>query len=70
MMKNRVTALVLTFFLGGIGIHKFYLGQSVQGIFYLLFCWTFIPSILALFQFIGLLLMSDHSFNLKYNNGF
>ncbi|WP_290966539.1 NINE protein [Flavobacterium sp.] len=69
-MKNRVTALVLTFFLGGIGIHKFYLGQSVQGIFYLLFCWTFIPSILALFQFIGLLLMSDHSFNLKYNNGF
>ncbi|MFC4476997.1 TM2 domain-containing protein [Flavobacterium chungangensis] len=69
-MKSRVTALILTFFLGGIGIHKFYLGQSVQGIFYFLFCWTFIPSILALFQFIGLLLMSDHSFNLKYNNGF
>lgn len=69
-MKNRVTAIVLTLFLGGIGIHKFYLGKSVQGVFYLLFCWTFIPSILALFQFFGLLFMSDHSFNVKYNNGF
>lgn len=69
-MKTRVTAIILTFFLGGIGIHKFYLGQSLQGILYLLFCWTLIPSILALFQFFGLILMSDHAFNLKYNNGF
>ncbi|SHG36550.1 TM2 domain-containing protein [Flavobacterium johnsoniae] len=69
-MKNKVTAAVLALFLGGIGIHKFYLGRSIQGIFYLLFCWTLIPSILSFFQFFGLLLMSDHSFNVKYNNGF
>lgn len=69
-MKSKLTAAILTLFLGGIGIHKFYLGQSGQGILYLLFCWTFIPSILAFFQFFGLLLMSDHAFNIKYNNGF
>nr|WP_315248308.1 NINE protein [uncultured Flavobacterium sp.] len=69
-MKSKITATVLTLFFGGIGIHKFYLGQSVQGILYLIFCWTFIPSILAFFQFFGLLLMSEHSFNIKYNNGF
>ncbi|WP_264537294.1 TM2 domain-containing protein [Flavobacterium sp. N1736] len=69
-MKSKTTAAFLTFFLGGIGIHKFYLGQSIQGIFYLLFCWTFIPAILAFFQFFGLLFMSDHAFNVKYNNGF
>ncbi|MCD0471426.1 TM2 domain-containing protein [Flavobacterium sp. JAS] len=49
-MKSKLTATLLTFFLGGIGIHKFYLGQSTQGVIYLLFCWTFIPAILAFFS--------------------
>lgn len=69
-MKSKLTATILTFFLGGIGIHKFYLGKSTQGILYMLFCWTFIPSLLALFEFFGLLFMSDNSFNMKYNNVF
>lgn len=69
-MKSKSTATILAFFLGGLGIHKFYLGKSVQGIMYMLFCWTFIPSILAFFEFFGLLFMSDSSFNVKYNNGF
>nr|WP_315224629.1 NINE protein [uncultured Flavobacterium sp.] len=69
-MKSKLTAAILAFFLGGFGIHKFYLGQSSQGILYLLFFWTLIPSILAFFQFFGLLFMSDYTFNRKYNNGF
>lgn len=69
-MKSKLTATILAFFLGGIGMHKFYLGQSGQGILYILFCWTLIPSLLALFQFFGLLFMSEHSFNQKYNTGF
>ncbi|MCL9804486.1 TM2 domain-containing protein [Flavobacterium amniphilum] len=69
-MKSKITAIVLAFFLGGIGIHKFYLGKSVQGILYLIFCWTFIPALLAFFEFFGLLLMSESSFNMKYNNDF
>lgn len=30
--KSQVTALLLCFFLGGIGIHRFYLGYTWQGI--------------------------------------
>lgn len=69
-MKSKSTATILAFFLGGLGIHKFYLGKTVQGIMYMLFCWTLIPSILAFFEFFGLLFMSDSSFNVKFNNGF
>jgi TM2 domain-containing membrane protein YozV len=66
--KNRMTAVLLTFFLGGLGVHKFYLGNNFAGILYLVFCWTFIPSLFAIFDFIGLLLMSDQAFNAQYNS--
>lgn len=66
-MKNKIVAALLALFLGSLGIHKFYLGQNVAGIIYLLFSWTFIPGIIAFFEFIGLLLMSDDVFNVKYN---
>jgi TM2 domain-containing membrane protein YozV len=45
--KSRTTALVLTFFLGGLGAHRFYLGQTGLGVLYALFCWTFVPAIVA-----------------------
>jgi TM2 domain-containing membrane protein YozV len=66
-MKNKYLAILLAFFGGGFGIHKFYLGEKVAGILYLLFSWTFIPSILAIFDFIGLLLISETKFNAQYN---
>lgn len=65
--KNRVTAALLALVLGGIGAHHFYLGQPLLGILYLLFCWTFIPAIIALVEFIIYLCMSDESFDAKYN---
>lgn len=64
--KSRIAAALLAFFLGGIGVHKFYLGQTGFGILYLLFCWTFIPALVALIEFILLLTMSDEKFNQKY----
>jgi len=64
--KNRVVAAILAFFLGGLGIHKFYLGQIGLGILYLVFCWTFIPSIIAFIEFILFLAMTDEKFNQKY----
>lgn len=64
--KNRVAAALFAFFLGGLGGHKFYLGQVGLGIVYLLFCWTFIPAIVAFVEFILLLAMSDEKFNQKY----
>lgn len=66
--KSRIAAAILAFFLGGLGIHKFYLGQTGKGILYLLFCWTFIPAIIAFVEFILLLVMSDEEFNRKYGN--
>ena len=48
--KNNTTAVLLALFLGGLGIHKFYLGETGMGILYLLFCWTYIPSIVAFFE--------------------
>lgn len=68
-MKNRMTAAMLAFFLGGFGAHKFYLNQTAAGWLYLLFFWTFIPMILALVAFIQFLSMSDDEFNKKYNQG-
>lgn len=45
--RSPSTALVLTLLLGGLGAHRFYLRQWGWGIAYLLFCWTFIPAIVA-----------------------
>ncbi|MCE7937639.1 MAG: NINE protein [Chloroflexi bacterium CFX6] len=67
--KSRVTAVVLAFFLGGFGVHKFYLGNPTAGIVYLLFCWTLIPAFIAFVEFIILLTMTDDVFNAKYNPG-
>jgi hypothetical protein len=39
----------------------------LAGVLYLLFFWTFIPGIIAFFEFIGLIIMSDQAFDAKYN---
>lgn len=66
--KNKLAAGLLAFFVGGIGIHKFYLGDKTAGILYAVFCWTGIPGILAFIDAIMLLVMTDEDFNAKYNN--
>lgn len=48
--KNPSTAVLLALFLGGLGVHKFYMGQTGLGILYLLFCWTYIPAIVGFIE--------------------
>jgi TM2 domain-containing membrane protein YozV len=48
--KNRTIGFVLTFFLGGLGAHRFYLGQTGLGVLYAMFFWTFVPGIIALVE--------------------
>jgi len=48
---KKLTYLLLSFLLGGLGVHKFYSGKIVLGILYVLFCWTYIPSLIAIVEF-------------------
>lgn len=66
-MKDKTVAALLAIFLGGFGIHKFYLGERNVAIVYLLLCWTSIPLFLGFLDCIGLLVMSEAAFNAKYN---
>jgi len=65
--RSRASAAIFALLLGGLGMHKFYLGQAAAGIVYLLFCWTFIPAIIGFIEGIVYLSMSDAAFNAKYN---
>jgi hypothetical protein len=49
-LKNKTVAGVFAILLGGIGVHKFYMGKVLMGILYLLFCWTFIPSVVGIIE--------------------
>ena len=64
-MKNKTTAIILAFFLGMVGAHRFYVGQKLWGIIYLLsfgLCGVFI------IDGILWLLGSQESFDKKYNS--
>lgn len=65
--KNKTVAALLAIFLGGIGIHKFYLGQVGWGILYILFAWTWIPMIAGFIEGIYYLSMSNESFGYNYH---
>lgn len=62
---NKVIYCILAFFLGGLGIHKFYAGKIGTGILFILFCWTLIPSFIAFIEFIiGLCKKADSNGNI------
>jgi TM2 domain-containing membrane protein YozV len=67
-MKDRSIAIILCFFMGFFGIHKFYLGKITDGVIYLLFGVTGIPAIFAFFDFFGLCFMSDREFQARFNH--
>jgi TM2 domain-containing membrane protein YozV len=63
--KSKSTAAILALFLGGLGIHRFYLGQW-WGIWYLLFVWTFIPCIVSFIEGIVFACRSEEDWNKVY----
>jgi hypothetical protein len=60
--KEKMVAALLAFFLGGLGIHHFYMNRPWIGIIYILFVWTFIPAIVAFIEAIYYLCISDETF--------
>jgi TM2 domain-containing membrane protein YozV len=65
-MRNKTTAALLAILLGGLGVHKFYLGRPLQGLLYLVFCWTFIPAIVGFIEGLVLLSQDEQQFQLTY----
>ena len=63
--KSRIVAGVLGLLIGGLGIHKFYLGKVGLGIVYILFSWTFVPAIIGCIEGIIYLVQSDEEFSYK-----
>lgn len=53
--KSKITAGLLGLFLGGLGVHNFYLGYKGKAIAQLLLCWTGIPAIWSLIESIMIL---------------
>ncbi len=67
--RYKSTATVLSFFFGALGFQKFYLGEKNKGVYSILFCWTFIPLLIGLIDFIKLAVMKEKKFNDLYNWG-
>lgn len=65
-MKSKIAAGLFALFLGGFGIHQFYLGSIGRGLLFLLLSWTAIPAFIAFVQAILYLVASDEEFNQKY----
>lgn len=66
--KSKFSAGLIALFLGGIGIHKFYLNRTKEGVLYLLFCWTLVPSVLGLLDALNLFTMNQTLFDERYNS--
>lgn len=65
--KDKTVAALLALFLGGLGIHRFYLGNAAIGLLYLFFCWTLIPALIAFVEALVFLSMSHEQFDAAFN---
>lgn len=65
--RSRMVAALLAIFLGGIGVHKFYLGKAGWGLIYFIFSWTFLPAIIGFIEGLTYLFMSDKEFEKNYS---
>ncbi len=80
-MKNKIVAALLALFLGGLGVHWFYLNKTKVGVLYIVILilgfmltmaqfpfltWGF--GVLIIIDFFHLLIMDDKKFNEEYNS--
>lgn len=65
--KSKPVLLLLSFFLGSLGVHKFYAGNWGWGIIYLALFTTGASFLFSMIEFIHIIFMSKDSFDKKYN---
>lgn len=68
-LKSQTVAGLLCAFLGGMGAHKFYLGRITAGVLFLLFCWSGVPGLIALFDLVAIAFGSQENWAKKHNHG-
>ncbi|MDG4942833.1 TM2 domain-containing protein [Staphylococcus agnetis] len=61
MKVNKMTYVFFAFFLGGLGVHKFYIHKKGLGFLYLVFCWTGIPGVIGIFEGVSAALKESDS---------
>ena len=66
--KSKRLTTLLALFLGGFGIHRFYLGQPGRGIIYFLLSFIVIGFILGFIDFLIFLFMDQETFERNYNH--
>jgi TM2 domain-containing membrane protein YozV len=69
--KSRSIAAILAFSgtLTISGLHKFYLGQPLWGILYVLLSWTPIPKVASAIEGVWYLAQDEEAFNRNFNFG-
>lgn len=50
VQKDELIGFLFALLLGGLGLHRFYLGETGWGILYLIFSWTGIPTLLGFIE--------------------
>ena len=65
---SKPTATLLAFALGGVGAHRFYLGQWKTGLAMLLFWWTLVPTVVGFVDFVRYVLLTDREFADRYGD--
>jgi len=63
--KSKMLAGILALLLGGLGVHKFYLGSWGWGLLYFLFVLTYIPLIVSFVEAIRYFTLTENEFNQK-----
>ncbi len=66
IVQRKLIQSGLAIFLGSLGAHKFYQGKTLQGILYLVFCWTTLPTWISFIEGIRYLFMPVDDFYNQY----
>ena len=66
IIQKKLVQSALAIFLGSLGAHKFYQGKTLQGVMYLLFFWTTLPTWISFIEGVRYLFMPVEDFYEQY----